>query len=516
MQRSFFRQMLFSLAETKLSGPSSDQWKEDVIKQIPAALKTWAKLGSPRIRRKYICPINMSSMNVDRRLIDKLELTFLVGEAFETKLRPVIEIEIAQLGLSEEHALVATDALTLIGRTNIEEMWFLGKYIWDSEFYRHETPMCQAWIDKKTSLQWEEFISDILVFKGNFNLRPTYILDLRHTYENEECVDCAAMMSVASLYFHFPGKVTQEEYNSLFERREISRNDNFMNTIQFSLPISHDEDLVFQTRDKILRHAALEDILVPYYEPVKPRVKRKSFKKINNYKKGYQDSRFKFTEDDFKTAIQAWLSGLATPEGREVCLRRDPDRVFEGRLKACSEIAFKVASIIKPIQREYLSRRFIVNATPQARECLAALLELSSCTLEDSIGYSLHANFTVSDSELTHVASALKTAKEIFDRDEEAQSFLDSQESKWLKLSEMLLPLADSRQLIMLTFHFFPTKKINEDYQPLVDALWNAIRDFVGNASSESYSSHLARAFLDEAKEIRAIDSTKLGRFWRK
>ena len=272
MQRSFFRQILFSLAERKPSGPSSDQWKEDVVKQIPSALKTWAKLGSSRIRRKYICPINMSSMNVDSGLIDKLELTFLVGEAFETKLRPVIEVEIAKFGLLEEHAIVATNALTLIGRTNIEEMWFLGKYIWDSEFYRHETPMCQAWIDKKTSLQWEEFIGDILVFKANFNLRPTYILDLRHTYENEECVDCAAMMSVASLYFHFPGKVTQEEYNSLFQRREISRNDNFINTIQFSLPISHDEDLVFRTRDKILRHAALEDILVPYYEPVKARV----------------------------------------------------------------------------------------------------------------------------------------------------------------------------------------------------------------------------------------------------
>lgn len=510
MNNSFVSKSL-EQSDTDTSKTRLDNWRNDVIEQIPTSLKLWAEKGDHYIRRKYLCPIELNCFDVDSVTRWKISIASIVGDAFEPVLRSVVSKEIERYNFTKPVAATAAEALVAIARTNMEELWFERGFLSDGTVDYYETRY-QAWAAFRRSPAWGDFGASIgIVAKSSLGEKPAFILDMRHTYKHDEDYPRAGLVTLKRLVQSDPFVNYIKQSFSKEETPETDCNSDLK--CEFGITVSQDLNLVSETKRTVLQHPRVANISVYSYTAPVPRVRRKSFKKLNNYKQiHYSDSRYNFTEDDFKTLVLAWLSGLAIPENRPTCLRSDLNRSTNRRLHECAEIAFAIAKALNKLQEEYLRRRILMAETSQAEECLSALLRLSKCSLEDTIGYTLFENQTLSDAKITRLFHEVRSAQDTHEKAEDELDFGTLAKSKWSKLLAILPAVADSRQLLNLTFHFFPEKKVNFEYRSLVDVLFEATEKCLLNEAEENCDS---KKTLDPAEIDRPIDITRLGKLRR-
>ena len=476
--------------------PSRD-WEKEIVSQIPVGLRIWTKLSLTSIRRKYLCPMTLLTEGVDSVTQDRIVLTSLLGDAFQDQIYPVIESEIRKYEFSDEVTKIAARALSLIGRVNIEETCFAN--LSDSRL----AAKCQVMLDLRSSDSWKIFVSRLTIHKSTdyYHSQPAISLDPRRTIDPRERYDTAQRKSIDDIIGKFLF-VDNQDLESLNATRAKTRDDKVIETLQWSLPIDASQERTRNASNIVSEHPKIRNIEIPRYDEPRLQVRRKKFKVIHNYSYGYYEN----TGGDFLSLLVAWLSGLANTENRVFWLRADPVRITDDRLALCADIAFELAKIIEPLQAEYLSRRLDIDATPQASECLKALLKLSVATLEDMIGYTLYSDQNIPEKVLQDVYNALRSVKATFEEDEANLNFSGLQSRKWLKLKSTLIDIADSRQLIKLTFHFFPSVKVDWRYTELVDAIFQYTRDVLLNWNSEHSNTENLKLRLDSSEDLQPID----------
>lgn len=480
--------------------PNRD-WEKEIASQIPAGLRLWTKLGHTSIRRKYLCPMTLQTEGIDPVTQDRLELTILLGDAYEERIYPVIESEIRKYGFTEDVTEVASRALTLIGRVNIEERCFAD--LNDSTL----AAKCQVMHDLRLSDNWKTFVSKLVIFKSTdyYHLHPAVSLDPRCTLDPRDRHDTAQRKSINDIIDKFLF-IDNRDLESLSAKRARARNDKDIERIQWSLPIDASLERVKNASRIVSGHHNIRNVEIPPYDEPRLQVHRKKFKVIHNYSYGFYEN----TGGNFLSLLVAWLSGLAKTENRIIWLRADPVRIIDDRLSLCSEIAFELAKIIEPLQAEYLSRRLDIDATPQASECSKALLKLSVATLEDVIGYTLYSDQSITEKVLARVCNAIKIAKSKLEDDDENLNFSGIQANKWLKLKSTLINVADSRQLINLTFDFFPSIKVDWRYTELINAIFQCTTDIFLNGNLDHDNTETLKLHLDSSENLQPIDVKRI------
>lgn len=483
-----------------MEAPGSS-WRQDLVKQIPIALRLWTKMGFTSVRRKYLCPIQLRTEDIDASTQDRIELTLLLGDAIEEKVREPIELEVRKYGLAEDITNIAIRALSLVARANFEERCFA-----DLENDSRVAAHCQVMLGLRLSNYWGAFISKIAIQPSNSYRDEDYAirLDPRHTNDPSDRYDSAERGTISDLINKFLF-VSNQELETLTIERGFTRKNTFIESLQYSLPVSRDIEQTQRSIRAISEHPEIRYVDIPEYEERVLKVHRKKFKVIHNYAYGYYER----TGESFKDLVLNWLEGQATTENRAIWLRADPTRLTDERLTICSSIAFQLSNIIAPLQWSYLIRRIDINATPQASECLKALLKLSVATFEDAVGYTLYSDTTVNEDVLLAVNSALISAKEKYEEAESVLSFSGIRESKWKELNDKLLDVADSRQLINLTFNFFPGIKVDWRYTALIEAIFKAAKDTLLKAEAGDEST-LLKAYLDPPQGLSPIDINAL------